>query len=146
MVAMQPAEAAPRTAEFAIVTRRLSHAWPAIERAVSDPTILPVGGRLLLRSGALRLDSGFEPDNSGLVAGRMAQGRLLVFGPLAVRLHRVSIAVAPWSNSACELRVSPRARDVHQWSTRRQRGFFRLAHEAADRMSELLAGGAPGLP
>lgn len=126
-----------------VVARRIDRAPSSLERRLSNADLRPAGrgGLRLASGGTLRLDAPFERGIGGPEGGWRAPARLIGHGPRVVRYSRVDVVVAPWSDEVCELRVVPRSRRLHQWGTWRQRRYWRLAHDAADRLVPLVRSG-----
>lgn len=128
--------------EHDVIARRIDRAPPSLGRLLANPHVLPVGAKVPLGSdGSLRLDAPFEPHVRGSLKEWRTSGRLIGHGPRLVRYSRVDLLIAPWSDDACELRVAPRSRHLHQWGARRLRRYYRLAHDAADRLLPMLRSG-----
>jgi hypothetical protein len=90
--------------------------------------MLPAGARLIF-------DASFEATPGGWrAAARLVEPRR---GP--TRHERVDAVVATTSTTVCELRVVPRSMHAAQWSARRLRRWFRLAHDASDTLAARLS-------
>jgi hypothetical protein len=127
----------PGHVEDATVTRRIDVPWAEI-----TPTLTTLdthrGNEIWLRDGAaLRLDTPFsaQPDPMRQCS---AGGRLIDRGSRLIWFRRVAVVVSAWSAQAVEVRVVPASTCLHRWGTRRLARYFRLAHDAADSIAELL--------
>jgi hypothetical protein len=121
-----------------VVVRRIKTTPARVSHGIvgtgGPPTRIALGGR-----GELRLDSHGRPDPSDSTQFWQIRSRLVGAGPRIALYSRVDIEIRPASSRSVELRLLPRSRHIHRWSTRRQRRYFELAHAAADRIAQLLA-------
>lgn len=121
------------------VHRRVNRTPSTLERLLADADRLPTGTSVPLGTGGtLRLDAPLQSDRGGHLQAWYARGRLVGRGLRLARFSRIDIEIWPWSAESMELRVTPRARHVHRWGTRRQRRSFWLAHAAADNLLRVL--------
>ena len=60
-------------------------------------------------------------------------------------LEHIEIELNVWDEQATELVVRPRARSPYNWRARHLRRYFRLAHDAADALTLVLATDTPRL-
>lgn len=121
--------------DYDVVTRRIPASLTSLVRRLANVDETLPGGRLELDGwGALRLAGPFERRERGRPEEWRTWGRLTGHGPRLVPYARVDLAIAPWSEDACELRVVPRSHHLHKWGARRLRRYFLLAHAAADHL------------
>jgi len=130
-----------------VLQRRVNQPFGAVGRIVCDPWLLARGTRINLDGDAvLRLEEPFGVtfpvfgwEGASWLAPatiRTSRGR---------RLEDVEIELNAWDEEATELVVRPRARAPYHWRARRVRRYFRLAHEAADALTRVLATDTPRL-
>ncbi len=127
-----------------VLQRRVNQTFGAVGRLVCDPWLLPAGTELALGDGnTLQLDAAFgvmfpvfgvDGASWNAPASLCARGR---------RRERVEIELNLWDEHATELVVRPRSRSPYRWSARRLRRYFRLAHRAADVLTQVLGTDTP---
>jgi hypothetical protein len=128
-----------------VLQRRVNQPFGAVGRVVCDPWLLHAGTRINLGDDAvLRLDQSFGvtfpvsglDGVSWLASASICtrQGR---------RLEHIEIELNAWDDQATELVVRPLARSPYNWHARHLRRYFRLAHEAADALTEVFATDTP---
>jgi hypothetical protein len=128
----------PGHVEDATVTRWIDVPWAEIASALSTPDPTPGGNKISLRDGgALRLDTRFlaQPEP---VPRCSAGGRLVGRDLRPPWFQRVEVVVSAWSARAVEVKVVPASAALNRWGARRLARYFRLAHDAADTVAELL--------
>jgi hypothetical protein len=130
-----------------VLQRRVNQPFGAVGRVVCDPWLLREGTRLNLDDDTvLHLDEPF-----GVTFPAFGWEGASWFASASIctrrgrRLERVEIELNAWDDHATELVVRPRARSPYNWHARHLRRYFRLAHEAADALIQVLATDTPQL-
>jgi hypothetical protein len=117
--------------EVARVTRAATRLLPGAEVPLSG------GGRLTFSQACEYHDASI-----GAVVWS-APGRVSGGATRLTPAARVEIELASWSTPGCELLVRPRGRCLPRWGSRRRARYFRLAHDAADTLVQLLGHTTP---
>jgi len=125
------------------VTRRVARTTSDLQRVLVDRTYLQAGlARPLDSDGGLRLDGPFAPSDEWAVLNWRTTGRLYPLTPLVAVYARVIVDISEWTARDSLLSLRPRSRRVARWSAYRQGRYFSLAHDAADRLADMLVRGA----
>jgi hypothetical protein len=119
------------------VTRRVGSTVSAVAQRLGrdeGPRSISLGSL-----GELRVDKEAGPGPPASGALWHTTGRLVGAGPRLARFTRIDIEVRPASPRTVEVRLFPRSAHVHRWAARRYRRYFRLAHAAADQLTQVLS-------
>ena len=122
-----------------IVTRRVNRRPDSIDRVLAGPQDVFRAPMTLGTAGVLRVDRPFTRRDGGLVTAWRTEGRLYGSGLRLARYARVELELSVFSTACCEVRLRPVCRHAHRWGGRRQRGYFDLAHRAADSVVAVVA-------
>jgi hypothetical protein len=130
-----------------VLQRRVNQPFGAVGRVVCDPWLLPEGTRINLDDDTvLRLEQPF-----GVTFPVFGWEGASWLAPASICnqhgrcLEHIEIELNAWDEQATELVVRPRARSPYNWHARHLRRYFRLAHEAADALTQVLATDTPRL-
>jgi hypothetical protein len=130
-----------------VLQRRVNQPFGAVGRIVCDPWLLARGTRIDLTGEAvLRLEEPF-----GVTFPMFGLDGASWRAPATIctrdgrQRENVEIELNPWDEQATELVVRPRARSPYNWRAHHVRRYFRLAHEAADALTRVLATDTPRL-
>jgi hypothetical protein len=130
-----------------VLQRRVNQPFGAVGRVVCDPWLLHGGTRIDLDEDAvLRLEQPFGVTFPVFgLEGASWRAPAAICTRHGRCLEHIEIELNAWDQNATELVVRPRARSPYNWHARHLRRYFRLAHEAADALIEVLATGTPRL-
>jgi hypothetical protein len=130
-----------------VLQRRVNQPFGAVGRVVCDPWLLARGTRIRLGTDAfLRLDEPFGVTFPVFgLEGASWSAPASICTRRGRRRERIEVELHVWDEQATELVVRPRARSPHTWRARHVRRYFRLAHEAADALTRVLATDMPRL-
>ena len=119
----------PFPPDYEVVTRRVNRRTSSLPRALDG---------LPLRVGSLCFDRPFvcRGDDAALVW--RTTGLLYGRGLRVAQYTVVVVEIDAWSQHASELRLRPMTRRLPTWGKRRQRRYFRAAHDTADEFVRLL--------
>jgi hypothetical protein len=130
----------PSISKAAIVTgpRGLPRDCDTVTRHL-DRSLWPLQELLDMLPGAERLclETPFAV-HSSMPPVLCASGRLYGSGIRIARYTRVVLELMAWSGGATELRLRPVTRNIANWSERRQRRYFDVAHDTMDELVRLL--------
>lgn len=131
---------------FEDVTRRIRLSPSDLHRLLGSQNATDVTAPITLEPhGSFTYVESFAPVDGFNPPTWRARGRLARNGLGLVRHTSVDLEITPWSQIACELRMSPRSKRFRSWGAHRQRRYFVLAHQAADEIARRL-GSANGEP
>ncbi len=135
------------TCETFVLQRRVNQPFGAVGRIVCDPWLLSKGTRIDLSADAvLRLEEPFGVTFPAFgLEGVSWVAPASICTPRDHRLERIEIELNAWDAHATELVVRPRSRAPYHWRARHLCRYFRLAHEAADALTRVLATDSPRL-
>ena len=131
-----------------VLQRRINLPLDAVERVLCSPHLIRGGAEFDLDSEAMcvRLESPF-----GVMFPPFGYDGASWCAPATVRTRRgrspirLEIEINAWDASSTEIVVRPRARRPYQWSGRRMREYFRVAHLTADLLTRFLSVNATAL-
>jgi hypothetical protein len=128
-----------------VLQRRVNQPFGAVGRVVCDPWLLARGTRVNLTGDAvLRFEEPFGVTFPVFgLEGASWHAPATICTRRGRRLEAVEIELNAWDEHASELLVRPRARSPYNWRARHVRRYFRLAHEAADALTRVLATDTP---
>jgi len=131
-----------------VLQRRVNQPFGAVGRVVCDPWLLHEGTRINLDGddAVLRLEQPFGVTFPVFgLEGASWRAPASICNRQGRRLEHVEIELNVWDEHATELVVRPCARSPYNWRARHLRRYFRLAHEAADALTRVLATDTPRL-
>jgi hypothetical protein len=131
-----------------VLQRRVNQPFGAVGRVVCDPWLLHGGTRIDLADddAVLELE---QPFGVTFPVFGLEGASWLAPASICTRqgrsLEHIEIELNQWDEHATELVVRPRARSPYNWRARHLRRYFRLAHEAADALTQVLVTDTPRL-
>jgi hypothetical protein len=131
-----------------VLQRRINVPLDAVERVLCSPHLIRGGTEFDLDADdmSVRLESPF-----GVMFPPFGYDGASWCAPAIVRTRHawnrihLEIEINAWDASSTEIVVRPRARRPYQWTGRRMREYFRVAHLTADLLTQFLSANAAAL-